>query len=65
MYVSEIVSISASMMLLLCLINALHVVSFVKLYIIKNLKSGPSCSKLTTSLMNDSLKFISSDTQIF
>ena len=29
---------------------------------IKN--SGPSCSKLTTSLVNDSLKFTSSDTQI-
>ena len=27
-------------------------------------KSGPSCSKLTTSLVNDSLKFTSSDTQI-
>ena len=27
--------------------------------------SGPSCSKLTTSLVNDSLKFTSSDTQIF
>ena len=26
--------------------------------------SGPSCSKLTTSLVNDSLKFTSSDTQI-
>ena len=26
--------------------------------------SGPSCSKLTTSLVNDSLKFRSSDTQI-
>ena len=26
--------------------------------------SGPSCSKLMTSLVNDSLKFISSDTQI-
>ena len=25
---------------------------------------GPSCSKLTTSLVNDSLKFKSSDTQI-
>ena len=25
---------------------------------------GPSCSKLTTSLVNDSLKFISSDMQI-
>ena len=25
---------------------------------------GPSCSKLTTSLVNDSLKFTSSDTQI-
>ena len=29
-----------------------------------NKKSGPSCSKLTTSLVNDSLKFTSSDTQI-
>ena len=27
--------------------------------------TGPSCSKLTTSLVNDSLKFTSSDTQIF
>ena len=27
--------------------------------------SGPSCSKLTTSLVNDSLKFTSLDTQIF
>ena len=26
--------------------------------------SGPSCSKLTTSLVNDSLKFTSSDIQI-
>ena len=26
--------------------------------------SGPSCSKLTMSLVNDSLKFTSSDTQI-
>ena len=25
---------------------------------------GPSCSKLTTSLVNDSLKFTSSDTRI-
>ena len=25
---------------------------------------GPSCSKLTTSLVNDSLEFTSSDTQI-
>ena len=25
---------------------------------------GPSCSKLTMSLVNDSLKFTSSDTQI-
>ena len=31
---------------------------------IKTLKTGPSCSKLTTSLVNDSLKFTSSDTQI-
>ena len=28
------------------------------------LTSGPSCSKLTTSLVNDSLKFTSNDTQI-
>ena len=27
-------------------------------------QSGPGCSKLTTSLVNDSLKFTSSDTQI-
>ena len=27
-------------------------------------RAGPSCSKLTTSLVNDSLKFTSSDTQI-
>ena len=27
------------------------------------LKSGPSCSKLTTSLVNDSLKFTSSDSK--
>ena len=27
-------------------------------------KPGPSCSKLTTLLVNDSLKFTSSDTQI-
>ena len=31
----------------------------------KRLQAGPSCSKLTTSLVNDSLKFVSSDTQIF
>ena len=29
------------------------------------LQSGPCCSKLTTSLVNYSLKFTSSDTQIF
>ena len=28
------------------------------------MNSGPSCSKLTMSLVNDSLKFTSSDTQI-
>ena len=28
-------------------------------------QSGPSCSKLTISLVNDSLKFKSSDTQIY
>ena len=27
-------------------------------------RSGPSCSKLTTSFVNDSLKFTLSDTQI-
>ena len=27
-------------------------------------QTGPSCSKLTMSLVNDSLKFTSSDTQI-
>ena len=35
------------------------------LYLHVNQKSGPSCSKLTMSLVNDSLKFTSSDTQIF
>ena len=33
--------------------------------ILASWKTGPSCSKLTTSLVNDSLKFTSSDTQIF
>ena len=33
--------------------------------ICRSSRSGPSCSKLTTSLVNDSLKFTSSDTQIF
>ena len=32
--------------------------------VLKFQRSGPSCSKLTTSLVNDSLKFTSSDTQI-
>ena len=31
---------------------------------LNTLTPGPSCSKLTTSLVNDSLKFTSSDTQI-
>ena len=31
---------------------------------INTLGTGPSCSKLTMSLVNDSLKFTSSDTQI-
>ena len=31
---------------------------------LKDSRSGPSCSKLTMSLVNDSLKFTSSDTQI-
>ena len=30
----------------------------------KKKSTGPSCSKLTTSLVNNSLKFTSSDTQI-
>ena len=34
------------------------------LYLHVNQKSGPSCSKLTMSLLNDSLKFTSSDAQI-
>ena len=33
-------------------------------WIKKQRNPGPSCSKLTTSLVNDSLKFTSSDTQI-
>ena len=33
-------------------------------YLCKQCRSGPSCSKLTTSLVNDSLKFKSSDMQI-
>ena len=28
-------------------------------------RPGPSCSKVTTSLVKDSLKFTSSDTQIY
>ena len=32
--------------------------------LLKKTLSGPSCSKLTTSLVNDSLKFTSNDTQI-
>ena len=31
---------------------------------VNTLATGPSCSKLTMSLVNDSLKFASSDTQI-
>ena len=38
---------------------------FIKRYDNPKYKPGPSCSKLTTSLVNDSLKFTSSDTQIF
>ena len=34
-------------------------------YMLAQILSGPSCSKLTMSLVNDSLKFTSSDTQIF
>ena len=34
------------------------------LFVEKQEISGPSCSKLTTSLVNDSLKFTSSDTHI-
>ena len=47
------------------MVEILHSSSF---YIITNFIfiyfPGPSCSKLTTSLVNDSLKFTSSDTQI-
>ena len=31
---------------------------------VRHCKTGPSCSKLMMSLVNDSLKFTSSDTQI-
>ena len=33
-------------------------------YLSNIMQSGPSCSKLTMSLVNDPLKFTSSDTQI-
>ena len=33
-------------------------------FLIDSYNSGPSCSKLTTLLVNDLLKFTSSDTQI-
>ena len=43
----------------------LFVVIFLIFYIQEILiSSGPSCSKLTTSLVNNLLKFRSSDTQI-
>ena len=38
--------------------------AFIKVHTWTHKRSGPSCSKLTTSLVNDSLKFTSSDTQI-
>ena len=56
----------------LLLINAFHhildsingtVKTFMKIYRYASL-SGPSCSKLTMSLVNDSLKFTSNDMQI-
>ena len=34
------------------------------LHSLQKQNAGPSCSKLTTSLVNESLKFTSSDTQI-
>ena len=37
-------------------LDTFHVISHIN-------STGPSCSKLTMSLVNDSLKFISSDTQ--
>ena len=39
-------------------------ISIISAYFLTYSKSGPSCSKLTMSLVNDSLKFTSSDTQI-
>ena len=43
-----------------------NIVIFIKEPKLPNItvQPGPSCSKLTMSLVNDSLKFISSDTQI-
>ena len=39
-------------------------ISWVSSLIFLTCHAGPSCSKLTTSLVNDSLKVTSSDTQI-
>ena len=41
----------------------LHVISYMHGTMFEY-NTGPSCSKLTMSLVNDSLKFTSSDTQI-
>ena len=44
--------------------NEYHNIGFLGEIRKKKKKSGPSCTKLTMSLVNDSLKFTSSDTQI-
>ena len=48
-------------MILLCMLEGIFCLIWPKY---GNNRSGPSCSKLTMSLVNDSLKFTSSDTQI-
>ena len=42
----------------------LHAAIFIGKWLILYERSGPSCSKLTMSLVNDSLKFIWSDMQM-
>ena len=51
---------------LLNLVKCLNYLVMLIVLLINNsvLTSGPSCSKLMTSLVNDSLKFTISDTQI-
>ena len=46
------------------IMSTFSVVPSPKVIPVYNITPGPSCSKLTMSLVNDSLKFISSDTQI-